>query len=102
MSNCIEYRGSMAFHPGYYNQEIVEESGLTQAGFAKRLDTTPKNLRKLIRGEQRLSVDMAMKLSKMLGTSIEYWLNSQSAYDTVLAQMDPGEKLEFEKSECAH
>ena len=59
MSNCIEYKDSTAFHPGYYIQEIVEESGLTQADFAKRLDTTPKNLRKLIRGEQRLSVDMA-------------------------------------------
>ena len=43
-----------------------------------------------------------MKLSKMLGTSIEYWLNSQNAYDTVLAQIASGEKLEFEKSERAH
>lgn len=97
MSNYIEYKDSMAFHPGYYIQEIVEESGLTQADFAKRLDTTPKNLSKLIRGEQRLSVDMAMKLSKMLGTSIEYWLNLQNAYDTVLAQMASDEKLELEK-----
>ena len=98
MSNYIEYKDSMAFHPGYYIQEIVEESGLTQADFAKRLDTTPKNLSKLIRGEQRLSVDMAMKLSKMLGTSIEYWLNLQNAYDTVLAQMASDEKLELEKT----
>ena len=97
MSNYLEYKDSMAFHPGYYIQEIVEESGLTQADFAKRLDTTPKNLSKLIRGEQRLSVDMAMKLSKMLGTSIEYWLNLQNAYDTVLAQMASDEKLELEK-----
>ena len=42
MSNYIEYNGKIAFHPGYYIKEIVEESGLTQEDFAKRLDTTPK------------------------------------------------------------
>ena len=94
MSNCVEYKDSLAFHPGYYIQEIVEESGLTQADFARRLDTTPKNLSKLIRGEQSLSVDMAMKLSKMLGTSMQYWLNLQNAFDAVMAQMASDANLE--------
>lgn len=98
MSNCIEYKDSVAFHPGYYIKELIEESGLTQADFAKRLDTTPKNLSLLVRGEQSLSVSMAMKLSKMLGTSIQYWLNLQNAYDTVLAQIASDEELELEKS----
>jgi plasmid maintenance system antidote protein VapI len=55
MSNYIEYNDTIAFHPGYYVKEIVDESGLTQEDFAKRLDTTPKNLSFLIRGEQNLS-----------------------------------------------
>ena len=50
MSNYIEYNNKIAFHPGYYIKEIVDESGLTQEDFAKRLDTTPKNLSLLIRG----------------------------------------------------
>ena len=66
MSNYVEYNGKIAFHPGYYIKEIVDNSGLTQEDFAKRLDTTPKNLSVLIRGEQSLSVDMAMKFSRML------------------------------------
>lgn len=97
MNNYIEYRDSMAFHPGYYIEEIVDESGLTQQDFAKRLDTTPKNLSKLINAEQRLSVDMAMKLSKLLGTTVEYWLNLQNAYDAVLAQMAYDKEMEEEK-----
>ena len=96
MSNYIEYKDSVAFHPGYYIEEIVEDSGLTQQDFAKRLDTTPKNLSKLINGQQALSVDMAMKLSKMLGTSLQYWLNLQNAYDTVLAEMSSDALLEEE------
>ena len=85
MSNYIEYNDKIAFHPGYYIQEMVEESGLTQADFAKRLDITPKSLSLLIRGEQNLSIDIAMKLSRMTGTSVSYWLNLQNAYDTLMA-----------------
>ena len=55
MSRYIEFNDSIAFHPGYYLKELVEESGLTQEDFAKRLGTTPKNLSILIRGEQNLS-----------------------------------------------
>lgn len=86
MSNYIEYNDTIAFHPGYYIEEIVEESGLTQEDFAKRLDTTPKNLSLLVRGEQSLSIDMAMKLSRMLGTSVHYWMNLQNAYDVLIAE----------------
>ncbi len=85
MSNYIEYRDSLAFHPGYYIEEIVEESGLTQADFAKRLGTTPKNLSVLMGGKQSLTVDMAIKLSRMLGTTVQYWLNLQNTYDIALA-----------------
>ena len=70
MSNYIEYNDRIAFHPGYYIKEIIDESGITQEDFAKRLDTTPKNLSVLISGKQKLSVDIAMKLSRMLGTRI--------------------------------
>ena len=42
MNNYIEYNDKIAFHPGYYIKEIVDESGLTQEDFAKRLDTTLK------------------------------------------------------------
>lgn len=93
MSNFIEYNDRIAFHPGYYIKEIVDESGLTQEDFAKRLDTTPKNLSILIRGEQNLSIDIAMKLSRMLGTSVTYWMNLQNAYDVLIAEFKADEVL---------
>ena len=76
MSNYFEYNDKIAFHPGYYVKEIVDEYGLTQEDFAKRLDTTPKTLSKLINGEQNLSREMALKLSRLLGNSVNSWLNS--------------------------
>lgn len=97
MSNYIEYDDKIAFHPGYYIKEIVEDSGLTQEDFAKRLDTTPKNLSLLIRGEQSLSIDIAMKLSRMIGTSVSYWLNLQNAYDALIAEFKSKEELVQER-----
>ena len=83
MSNYIEYKDTIAIHPGFYINEIVKENGLTHEDFAKRLDITPQNLSLLINGEQSLTIDIAMKLSKMLGTSVEYWLNLQNSYDAL-------------------
>ncbi len=97
MSNYIEYQDKIAFHPGYYIKEIIEDSGLTQEDFAKRLDTTPKNLSYLIRGEQSLSIDIAMKLSRLLGTTIDYWLNLQKGYDTIIAEIQSAKEFEQEK-----
>lgn len=102
MSNYIEYHDTIAFHPGYYIKELVEESGLTQEDFAKRLDTTPKNLSLLIRGEQSLSIDIALKLSRMLGTSVNYWLNLQNAYDALVAEFKSEEELVQERKVFEH
>lgn len=97
MSNYVEYNDTIAVHPGYYIKEIVDDSGLTQEDFAKRLGTTPKNLSLLVRGEQSISIDIAMKLSRMLGTSIYYWLNLQNAYDTRIAEFKSAEELTEER-----
>lgn len=59
--------------------------------------TTPKNLSILIHGEQSLSIDLAMKLSRILGTSVEYWLNLQKAYDTMVASFKSDLELESER-----
>lgn len=87
MSNIIEYKNKLAIHPGYYINEQIELLDISQEDFAKKLDTTPKNLSKLINGEQSLSFEMALKLSKMLGTSVEGWLNLQIAFDWTLADI---------------
>ena len=97
MSNFIEFNDTIAFHPGYYLKEIVDESGLTQEDFAKLLGTTPKNLSILLKGEQDLSIDIAAKLSRMLGTTISYWLNLQQAYDEKRAELESYEELKRER-----
>lgn len=97
MSNFKEYEDVVAFHPGYYVEEIIDASKLTQKDFSIRLDTTEKNLSELIHGNQNLSVDMAIKLSRMMGTSVEYWLRLQNRYDTIVKEHEYASHIEEEK-----
>lgn len=88
MSNVIEYKDLMAFHPGYYVADIKDDMGISQAEFATRMGTTPKTLSQLVNGQINISNDLAKKLSNMMGTSVEVWLNLQSAYDQKVIEIE--------------
>ena len=45
------------------------------------LDVTPKTVSALVNGHQGISVEMALRLSKVLSTSSEIWINMQKDYD---------------------
>ena len=92
----VEYGDIIAFHPGYYINDIIEEFGITQEEFAKRLTITPKNLSELVNGKASLTPRISKKLSMMLGTSVEVWLNLQNSYDQKLVEI---EALQAQKAE---
>lgn len=94
MNNITNYNEIMAFHPGYYVAEIVEDMGITQAEFAMRMGTTAKTLSQLINGQANLSNDLAQKLSAMLGTSVEFWLNLQKAFDEKLIEIKRAKEID--------
>lgn len=87
MSNFISYGNITAYHPGYYISDLIDELGITQEELAYRLEITPKNLSELVNGKAPLSKNIAIKLSTMLGTSIEMWLNLQNQFDLADAEI---------------
>jgi addiction module HigA family antidote len=97
MSSYIEFDNKVAFHPGYYIKEYIDSVGLTQEDFANRLGTTPKNISILVRGEQSISIDIANKLARLIGTSVEYWLNLQNAYDKLVYDFNTKSEMIEEK-----
>lgn len=96
MSSKVIYKELIAFHPGYYIKDIIEEKQMTQAEFAVRLGTTPKNLSELLAGKIKLSADLAYKLSIMLGTDINVWLNLQQTYEKKLTEIKQRKKIDEE------
>lgn len=99
-ANIIEYKDLMAFHPGYYIGEVIEDMGISQAEFAQRLGTTPKTLSTIVNGQISLSNDIAEKLSAMLGTGVEVWMNLQMTYNQKILEIER-EKLLDEQAETA-
>lgn len=87
MSNFITYGNITAFHPGYYISDLIDELEITQEELAHRLEITPKNLSELVNGKAPLSKNIAIRLSSMLGTSIEVWLNLQHKFDLADAEI---------------
>lgn len=92
--NKVEYGNIIAFHPSYYIKDVIEDMDLTQEEFAIRLGTTPKNLSELLTGKIKLSTDIAMKLSKMLGTSVDVWLNLEKSFEEKLAEIERLKQLD--------
>ena len=67
MSNVSEYKDIVAFHPGYYIADIIEDMGISWAGFTARIGITAKALSQLINGQANISNDLAKNLSVMIG-----------------------------------
>lgn len=98
MSNLAGYKDLMAFHPGYYVEEVIEDMGISQAEFALRLGTTGKTVSKLVHGQIRLSNDLAKKLSMMLGTSVDMWLSLQSTFDQKVLEIEQAKECAEQES----
>ena len=65
-------------HPGEVLKDELEEIELTQSALAKHIGVLPKTINEICRGKRGISAEMAMKLSKALGGSPQFWLNLQN------------------------
>jgi len=71
-------------HPGEILREwIPEEISVTQA--AQSLYVARVTLSKILNGNAGISAEMALRLSKWLGTSPDLWMGLQSQYDLAQA-----------------
>ena len=68
-------------HPGEILKDELEEIELTQTALAKHIGVLPKTINEICRGKRGISAEMAMKLSKALGGSPQFWLNLQNNWE---------------------
>jgi addiction module HigA family antidote len=73
-------------HPGEVLQDELEEIGLSQTALARHIRVLPKTVNEICRRKRGISAEMAMKLSKALGGSPQFWLNLQNNWE--LSQLD--------------
>lgn len=74
-------------HPGEVLAELyLEPLDLSAIALAKRLKVPRTRIERLLKGETSVTVDTAMRLSRFFGTTPEFWMNLQRAYDLARAR----------------
>ncbi len=68
-------------HPGKIIKHAVEASGLSITEAAERLGVTRQTLSRVTNEQTSLSPEMAVRVSKAFGSSVEHWMRMQMAYD---------------------
>ena len=68
-------------HPGEVLKDELEEIELTQTALAKHIGVLPKTINEICRGKRGINAEMAVKLSKALGGSPQFWLNLQNNWE---------------------
>lgn len=69
-------------HPGeVLLEEFLRPLGLSQSAFAVRSGISFPRLNDLIHARRGVTVDTALRLGRVLGTSPDVWLNLQQSWD---------------------
>jgi addiction module HigA family antidote len=69
------------FHPGHFLKQLLAEHQLSQARLARHIGVGVGVINQVCNEKRALSAGMALKLAGAFGTSPEFWLNLQTAYD---------------------
>ena len=62
-------------------QEFLEPLGITPYRLAKDLGVSTSSILDLVHNKRKISIEMALRLSKYFGTTSKFWLNMQNELD---------------------
>jgi addiction module HigA family antidote len=74
--------GLPPMHPGYLLQvEFLEPLGLPAQVLADRIGVPHRHIRRVLAYDAPIDTDLAFRLARYFGMSIDFWLTFQQAYD---------------------
>ena len=78
-----------AVHPGQIlKEDLMVPLGLTANGLARDLRVPVTRISEIIHGRRSITADTALRLSRYFGTTAQFWMNLQTAYDLEIAERD--------------
>lgn len=78
--------------PGEAIQDLAEERGWSQQELARRLGYTEKHVSLLVNGKVTLTADAAQRLERVLGSTLDFWLNLEANYRRHSARLAAAEQ----------
>lgn len=74
-------------HPGeILIEEFLKPGKMTQSGLAHKMGVPIQRINTLINGRRDMTEETAILLSRVLGTSPEFWMNLQTTYNLYFAE----------------
>jgi addiction module HigA family antidote len=80
-------------HPGEILKEEIEVLELSLNAFAKKLHVPANRITAILKGQRSITADTALRLSTYFGTTPEFWLNLQTAYDLKVIISSKGKRI---------
>ena len=75
-------------------EDFLNPMGISQYRLAKELDVPTQRIGAIVSGKCSITADTGLRLCRFFGLSNGYWLRSQVAYDTEVAEEKLADELE--------
>ncbi|RKE34637.1 addiction module HigA family antidote [Paraburkholderia sp. BL23I1N1] len=86
-----------AIHPGeILRYEFLDPLSMSVNALALALHVPAPRINDVVRGKRAISAETALRLARYFGTSTQFWLNLQNAYDLRIATEAAGEQIKRE------
>ena len=80
-------------HPGEILQDELAELNLSANALAQALGVPPNRITAILREQRGITADTALRLARYFGTTPEFWMNLQMAYELRKAEVDSGREI---------
>jgi addiction module HigA family antidote len=80
-------------HPGEILADELLEIELSAAQLGRTIQVPPNRISQIIAGKRAITADTALRLARYFGTSPDFWMNLQQAYELDRARQAIGKAL---------
>lgn len=94
--------GMRPVHPGEILADELDELGLSANALSKALAVPPNQITAILKEQQGITADTALRLSRYFGTTPQFWLNLQQSYELRLAEIASGPQIAEQVQPLAH
>ncbi len=86
--------GMRPVHPGEILREELEELEMSANFLATELGVPGNRITAILNGQRGITADTALRLSRYLGTTADFWMNLQKTYELRVAELTAGKEIE--------
>jgi len=81
-------------HPGeILLEEFLKPMDISQNRLARAMGVPPRRINEIVHGKRAVTADTALRLSRALGTTEQFWMGLQADYDLEEARKSSANEL---------